>query len=273
MSLAWVVHIGAGHWQKSAVEKTQALGYRTLAVDGDPEAAGFNVSDAKLLVDISCPEAVLAAVSTFFSSLDCKPVAVVCTACEIGILSAGHVREFYGLPGLNLNLSKKMISKSEQRCAWSSFSSHNFITLQLDNLDVDQLKERFGEETVIVKPTDSSGSRGISALRACNISSADLDHAFKHSQTNEIIVESYIEGIEYTVESVRIASETHIILVTKKEKVLGTNSTVANLLVSCDLGKDRMAALHCLIQRAHDVLFYADGVCHTEVIEDQNGQF
>jgi biotin carboxylase len=273
MSKPWVVHIGAGPWQSSAIKRTRDLGYRTLVVDGDPQAVGFKFGDRHIVTDIGCSAAVEQAVRRFFSEISEMPSAAVCTACEVGMLAAANLREVYNLPGTRSDLAKKLTNKGDQRRAWQALASPNFVVMSRQNAKVAPVLSELGTDKVIIKPIDSSGSRGITVAQRQEISPETLERALHYSGSGELIVEEFISGKEYTIESVRLNGKSFPILVTSKEKVAGTESTVANLLTSCKLSESQAWEIQSLVQQAHDALGYDDGVCHTEVIEDSEAHF
>lgn len=271
MNKPWAVHVGAGSWQSSAIKRVADLGYQTLAVDGDPEATGFKLADSYIVADISSPADVAKAVRKYFDETYCKPTAVVCTACEAGMLAAANLREVYGLQGMQLALAKKLISKGEQRYAWRGLTSPQYVLMNRQTIKIASVLTELVSDNVIVKPVDSSGSRGITVARRDEINLEDLERALSYSRNGEIIVEEFVTGKEYTIESIRLDGISYPVLVTSKQKVAGTESTVANTLVSCKLNESQAHKFCSLVQQAHDALDYNNGVCHTEVIMDNEG--
>ncbi|RIN26525.1 ATP-grasp domain-containing protein, partial [Staphylococcus succinus] len=68
----------------------------------------------------------------------------------------------------------------------------------------------------IVKPVDSSGSRGICLLEKHDDIEVAFKHAIENSKTKTILVEEYMEGDEVSVESLSIGGETHVLAITDK---------------------------------------------------------
>lgn len=269
----WVVHVGAGLWQYSAIKRVRELGYRALVIDGNHNAVGFEFGDSHIVADIACSQAVREAVRDFFADTSELPSAVVCTACEAGMLAAAKLRDSYNLPGIRPELARKLTNKGEQRRAWRALASPNFVIMNRDDTNVASALSEICSEKVIIKPIDSSGSRGITVMRRQDISLDALEWALRCSGSGELIIEEFVDGKEYTIESLRLNGKSYPVLVTSKDKVAGTESTVANLLTSCTLSDSQSEQIRLLIQQAHDALGYDNGVCHTEVIEDAKGRF
>ncbi|SDW44298.1 ATP-grasp domain-containing protein [Marinobacter mobilis] len=273
MRKRWVVHVGAGPWQASAIRRVKELGYRTLAIDGNPASIGFSIADDFLVADIGDVQGVAKAVLAYFGASSESPVAVVCTACEIGMLSAANLRQVYDLPGTKLNLARRLTNKGAQRSAWSLLASPKYFVSGGRDLPSESELAEFRTDKLIIKPVDSSGSRGITVVPRGELRAEHLEKALQFSKNGEVIIEEFIQGTEYTIESVRLAGTSYPVLVTKKGKVAGTESTVANVLKSFPLDECRAGKIGSLLQCAHDALGYQNGVCHTEVIEDIRGSF
>ncbi|EGR3365041.1 hypothetical protein DMN80_19090 [Vibrio parahaemolyticus] len=265
----WVVHIGAGRWQLAAIKATKEQGYSVLAVDGDSSAIGLTLADEKLIVDITNEQQTLDIVTRFFSKLDLKPEAVLCIASEAGQLSAASIREYYKLPGLSLEMAHRLTNKSLQRELWNGQDfSPEFFVINATKDKIPSLKVL--PSSVIVKPVDSAGSRGITVLKDFDslLLKDAISFASNFSKTNNVIIERYITGKEYTLESVVVDGKTHALVITEKYKVQGTNGTVANKLASADISEELTTHIIDTVSKAHKLLNYCNGVSHAEVIID-----
>lgn len=269
----WVVHIGAGRWQLAAITATKKRGYLTLAVDGNDKAEGLELADEALVVGITDEQKTLRAVIKFFEKQGISPKGVLCIASEAGQLSAALIRDHYELPGLSFEMAKKLTDKSLQRSFWSSEPfSPEFVIIDLEKrfeIPVDLQSER-----VIVKPVDSAGSRGITVIKEPN--AQVLENAIKfatdYSKSKKAIVERYIDGQEYTLESIVVDGQTYPLVITEKHKVHGTNGTVANKLASANLSDVMSKRIVDTVSKGHKLLEYRNGVSHAEVIVDEREQ-
>ena len=269
----WLVHIGAGKWQTAAIKETRNRGLSILAVDGDENAEGFAYADATLHINITDVEATLEGVTAFFSEIDASPVGALCIASEAGQLAAGKIRDHYGLKGLSYEMAKRLTDKSIQRQLWSNSTfSPEFIVVK----SADETLSTFEElpDSIIVKPVDSAGSRGITVLsdyKPRDLANA-VDFALNYSKSSKVIIERYIEGQEYTLESVVIEGKTYPLVITEKHKVQGTNGTVANKLASANINSSLSAKITNVVAQGHEALTYLNGVSHAEVIVDTDSK-
>lgn len=77
----------------------------------------------------------------------------------------------------------------------------------------DSLQMRF---PIIVKPLDSGGSQGITKLDSLDALPEALDAAYTHSRTENAIVEEFIDGREFSVESISHNGKHYILQITDK---------------------------------------------------------
>lgn len=81
-------------------------------------------------------------------------------------------------------------------------------TTDLDQIDLDY--------PIIVKPTDRSGSRGICKLQDRKGLREAVEHAQEESFENQVLVEEYVTGTEYSVEYISYQGEHHFLAMTLK---------------------------------------------------------
>ncbi len=69
---------------------------------------------------------------------------------------------------------------------------------------------------LIVKPTDGSGSRGVSKVyNEIELKNA-IDRGLEESLENKVVIEEFIEGVEVSVESISWQGNHHILVITDK---------------------------------------------------------
>ena len=70
---------------------------------------------------------------------------------------------------------------------------------------------------IIVKPTDSTGSNGVTKVNSSDQFQAAIKRAFNASNKYEILIEEYIEGQEISVEAISFHGKHYILTITDKE--------------------------------------------------------
>ena len=259
----WLISVTAGRWQKHGIKEARAAGLKVLAIDADPNAEGFAFADEFLIIDLNDHVAVIQAVKALNKNIR----GAISFASEIGVILAGHLREAFNLPGPNISLCKKLVNKSTQRKIWSenSVPVPKWVTFQEAGEALEALS-KFGVP-LIIKPTDSSGSRGVTKIESMN---DDLDgavkRAFMFSRFGEVILEEFMDGTEFTVEIFAINYKIHILAVTEKKNVDGTRGTVADELATPARSNEVIKSISSVVEAAFLALGYYEGPGHAEVI-------
>lgn len=265
----WLVAVGAGRWQMSGILAAKNAGINVLTLDGDGDAPGHSISDHSLIVDIRSPSAVVEAVR----QSGIKPSGAIAFVNEIGMLGAAALRDHFQLPGASSSIVFALTNKVEQRTIWERTGMP--CPQWYGGTDLEQVAEATAKISggVIVKPADSSGSRGISVIQDGDDPLPALKCALEESRSGQVIVEEFIEGLEYAVETFGFSSSGHQVLaVTEKRKVPGSDDTVAMELATPELSKEVINEIGQLACNALDALGYMTGPGHTEIIRRSDGQ-
>jgi len=177
------------------------------------------------------------------------------------------------LPGPTAENNRFLTDKTVQRAAWDAakLPGPPWCAVQADTLDCDEIL-RDVPLPAIVKPADSAGSRGIGVVTMETQLPGALAHALSFSASGKAIVEGFIAGTEYTVETFSHAGLTHVLAVTEKRKVAGTNNTVAAELRTMEGQSELTAALCNLSVAALAALGHKDGPGHTEILQSSSGE-
>ena len=262
----WLVCIPVGKWQLSGIKKAKELGFKIYGMDGDPNAEGRNLCDEFSAVDIKNSVKVL----NLIIQKKYKISGVLSLVSEAGMIAAANIREEFGLFGPNKGTTIKLTDKIEQRRTWEQTNIPIPFWSEFSN----QKQALHGVNKIglpcVVKPADSAGSRGVSVVEKIEEIEKAISEALKFSYSNKGLVEQYIKGIEYAVETFGSNGDHLSLCVTQKSKVPGTRGTVANELYTPENTElsDRLGELAC---RSLLALGYNDGPGHTEIIVSDSG--
>lgn len=271
MNDQWLVSVTAGKIQCHGILEAKNLGYKIISIDQDPNAEGFKISEKIINHNLNETEKILKTIDDFNLNI----VASVCFCSEAGLSLCAKIREKFNLPGEKEETYKKFLNKGVQR----EILTKNLISCpkkwQIVNspYELRQAISKFSFP-VIIKPTESSGSRGVFKINLNNIKKLDsiiLD-VFKFSKNNEVIIESYMSGYECTIESFTDNGKTTILAITEKIKVKNTDGLVASELRTFNRGAKLFNKIGNLILNAIDVMGYRNGPCHSEVIVMDNDE-
>lgn len=158
----------------------------------------------------------------------------------------------------------------------SNVSSVKFVLIRkLDNLN--EKLEGFSFP-VIVKPSNDSGSKNVYLCKDYNEVKQAVD-VISHSKLNlvgqtldpEAIVEEYLDGPEYSIESYTIDGKTTIVGVTEKVVTPFPLSVEVGHNFPAVLEEDIETSIHETVINALDVIGVDFGVTHTEVKVTSDG--
>jgi len=201
-----ILIIGAGFLQAFVIKKAKDLGYRTLAIDKNPCAVGFEIADEFQAVDIVDLDACLAYARAH------RVDGVMTAATDYGVLSASHISQAMGLPGLDFETAKIIKNKYLVRdilfAKTGQGISQYFEANDLDHLPVKRGSIKF---PVIVKPCDGSGSKGVNKAGDFNELMIAVGTALNASRIHKALVEKFISGKEFGVESMVLNGEVHVL--------------------------------------------------------------
>lgn len=181
--------MGGSTQQVVAIEKARELGYRTVLCDYLPDNPGQHHADSFHLASTTDREAVLAVACAE------RAEGVLAYASDPAAPTAAYVAERLGLP---TNPLAAVETLSEKHLFRRFLSEHGFACPKAASFaagtpaaDVLPLVDDFSWP-VVVKPTDSSGSKGVSIVAAPDDLAAALDLAAARSRNGVLIAEEYI---------------------------------------------------------------------------------
>ena len=209
-----IMILGASILQLPAIEKAKEMGLDVIAVDMNPEAVGFGVPGVvkEVISTIDTPAIVEAAKKHQING-------IMTLATDMPMRSVAAVAKEMGLVGIDADTALKATNKAEMRKA-----------LQAGGVPIPKFYKVANEEeymeavknfTVpfIVKPADSSGSRGIYEVQDIN-DQKSIKEAYEYckpfSRVGDVVVEEYMSGPEVSVETLSIDGECHVIQITDK---------------------------------------------------------
>ena len=259
----WLVAVTAGRWQRHGIREAKAAGLKILAIDTDPAAEGFADADKTLVTAFDNHAAVIDIIQKF----NLPMCGAVSFCSEVGMMLAASIREAFHLPGPGTELSKKLLDKAVQRKIWAEKNVPGPQWKMYEDVPSALTALREKKLPVIIKPTDSSGSRGVTKIESHNDDLTDaVKQAFEFSRSNKVIIESYMDGTEFTVEVFVINKKVHVLAVTEKKKVEGTRGTVARELATPDRSEAIIVKIKEAVISAFTALDYTEGPGHAEII-------
>lgn len=206
-----ILIIGAGFLQDFVIRKAKEDGYYVLVVDGDEHAVGFQHADEYAPINIVDKEACLE------YAREKEVDGVLTAATDFGVLTAAYISEQMGIPGNSYEaatiIKNKYLTKKRLIDAGADDTKQAFIVREGENFDSVRAQ---AEYPLMIKPCDSSGSRGVTKVFSEDELAGAIELAIANSITRGAYIESFIEGREYGVESIVIEGEVNVLGIMKK---------------------------------------------------------
>lgn len=190
-----ILLLGGSAQQVTAIETAKRLGYETVLCDYLADNPGQYAADRFFLVSTTDREAVLRV------AREEAVGGVLAYASDPAAPTAAFVAQELGLPGNPLESVEILCDKArfrrflaENHFATPLAKSYRTVKAAHDGLGADGF--RF---PVVIKPTDSSGSKGVAVLRSADGCKKKIAAAFSFSRSHTVIAEEYVETDTYQV--------------------------------------------------------------------------
>lgn len=206
-----VLVIGAGLLQAFVIKKARELGYYTLCVDANPNAEGFSYADEYAVIDIVNQKA------CYTYAREKMIDGVLTAATDYGVLTMSYIAQKMGLPGINYDAALRIKNKFRVReCLYEAGLEDTDLSFEVsEEVDIDKYRTQV-KYPVMVKPCDSSGSRGASRVDSSEDFSKACRFAMDQSLSHCATVERFIDGVEYGAESFVVNGNVHVLGVMRK---------------------------------------------------------
>ena len=185
-----ILLLGGSAQQVVAIEKAKELGYYTVLCDYLLDNPGQHIADKYYPVSTTDCEAL------YKIAKNEHVEGILAYASDPAALPAAIVAERLNLP-TNPVESVKILGLKHR---WRKFlKDNNFACPQHFQFESEILIEKLEKEIekfsypLVVKPTDSSGSKGVSIINDINELNKAIPYAKSYSRNNELIIEEYIE--------------------------------------------------------------------------------
>lgn len=187
--------LGGSAQQIVAIETAKRLGYATVLCDYLPDNPGQAYADRFYLVSTTDKDAVLEVARK--EHVD----GVLAYASDPAAPTAAYVAEQMGLPGNPYESVEILCNKDKFRAflrdnGFSTPKAKGYSDVQTA---VEDIQSDYFQLPVIVKPVDSSGSKGVSKISTTQEAIDKLEFAMQFSRNGRIIVEEYVEKFGYQI--------------------------------------------------------------------------
>jgi biotin carboxylase len=256
-----VVILGGNDMACPAIERIKSHGYKTIVLDGNPQAAAASVSDTFLNVNFSKVADARQALAPFrFDGIVPLNDFAVATAAEIS-------RE-RGLPGWSAFSEACFTSKVAMKRAWAAdrLRTARWAATTIDDIEAGRYPE-WDIWPAVAKPSFSGGgSRGVVVVQDwADLAAKVLDARAKYLD-GEVLIEEFVHGSEHTLEVLVAKSRTTLLSISDKKNYDGSATVVQNLYFPGPVGNANREELESLVFAACKAMKLDDGCAHFEVL-------
>ena len=196
-----ILILGAGLMQRPAILAARHLGFCSVVVDANPDAACVPMADEFSPVDLKDRDALLRLARSL------RNLRGVFTAGTDFSASVSFVAEELGLPAHSFESALNASDKARMRSCFekSGVPSPKFTEITGGSPRPESqsaLSYAGADYPKVVKPCDNMGGRGCRLARSRAEFESSLARALANSRTGRAIVEDYMDGSEFSIDAV-----------------------------------------------------------------------
>ena len=194
----WIV--GAGVESIYGIKLAKKLGLNVVVSDNNPNAPGLKFADKSIIVSTYDVEGTVEAAWKYHQNVN-RIDGVICIATDVP-LTVASVAEKLSLPGITTETARKcsdkLLMKETLLAAGIPIPWFSLVK------SVSELRSIISKRglPLVIKPVDSRGARGVIQITKL----VDLEWVFEHaksfSPTSRVMLEEFLEGQQYSTESV-----------------------------------------------------------------------
>ncbi len=203
-----ILVVGAGEYQTTLIKRIIELGHEAYAVDYNKNAVGFGYATGYKVIDIMDKDACLLyakelcidAVMTYGATISLPTVAYI--AKNLGLRA---------LPEYTAEISKSKY-KIKKRLAEAGLNVKGDFFEMYSKEDAEK---RTFTYPCVIKPSDGSGSKGVSLVNDEKELPLAIDYAFDSARFGEVYCEGFVDGEEYSAEVFVCGDEVYVYAIVK----------------------------------------------------------
>lgn len=185
-----IMLLGGIHYLLPVIKAAHEQGYYVITADYLPDNVAHKYSDEYVNVSIVDKEAVLKAAQE--KQID----GIISFGVDPGVVAAAYVQKKMGLPSMGPYKSVEILQNKDKFRAF--LKEHGFNVPEARGYS--SVEEALADTEwlhfpMIVKPTDSAGSKGVTRVDSIEEYEAAVRYAFEKSIKGNIIVEQYLEKV------------------------------------------------------------------------------
>jgi len=188
-----ILMLGGSHFQVPSIKKAVEMGFHTISCDYLPDNPGHKFAHEYYNVSTTDKEAILELAKRL------KVDGVVCYASDPAATTAAYVCEQLGLPTSPYKAVEILANKDKFR---KFLTDNGFNSPKTKGYsDISDAINEIGDFSfpIIIKPVDSSGSKGVSKLNDISNLKKQIEYALSFSRVKRFVIEEFVEKDGYQI--------------------------------------------------------------------------
>lgn len=250
--------LGGSDLQLDLILEAKKMFFYTIVIDANNECIGKKYCDEFLLISIADKELVLS------KAIEYGIDVILTSATEVGNLTACYVGEKLNL---NTNTYTTALDTTNKIRMKKILVDNGVNTAHYQVLTSNSLEENPSllSFPCVIKPADSSAGRGLSYVDKLDNASSAVNKALSYSSSKQVLLEEYIDGRQFSVETVSCEGH-HQILAINEEFI----REVPNILeykhvIPADCSTNLKIKIVDLVCELLDIFKIVYGACHIEL--------
>ena len=259
-----IVIIGANDFQNQLILKAKEMGHETHVFAWKEGAVGEKTADYFYPISITEKEEILN------KCRNINPDGIVSIASDLAVDTVTYVASNLGLVCNSVDSVLCCTNKYEMRRKLknSGIPTPGFMVVNS--------KVRKEDITlsypIIVKPTDRSGSRGVTKVTEYKYLNPAIEKAIENSFEKRAIIEEFIEGNEYSCECISFKGNHSFLSLTKKYTTGEPHFIETGHIQPSDISVENEEEIVSMIYLALDALGIRNGASHSEFRVNKDGK-
>ena len=263
-----IMIIAGGDWQCPIVQTAKKMGHEVICSNLYENSPAFQYADWGEVANVLDKEKNLEIAKKY------HPDAVLTDQSDIAVPTVAYVAAHMGLKGIGEDIAQLFTNKSLMRdfCKSNGFPYPKYKLCYSCEEAVDFFEKVIGGKAII-KPVDSQSSRGIHIIEDSEQLRNLYEDALQYSHSvNAVLVEQYIEGIEFTVDGLKTSNGYFVTAISRKKHYSYNASIAQELLFSHYDGEYDYDELRTINTQMVCKMGLPYGMTHAEY-KFMNGQF
>lgn len=253
-----LVIIGANNFQLPLIKKAKSLGFETHVFAWEQGAVGKKFADYFYPLSIIEKELILKEAEKI------KPAGIISIGSDLASITVNYIADKLELIGNSNECTRVTTNKYAMREALSQnglpcpkFTKSN---------DIREITSICGDFPLIVKPTDRSGSRGVTKVSNNKELEQGIARASSESFSSGHIVEQFLTGREYSIEMISWKGEHHFLQITEKETSGEPYFVEKGQHQPADLPSSMKEKIILIVRKSLTCLGVEFGASHSEIL-------